>query len=260
MAFVAIHTPYNIYLDFEIAPLHKRIIAWLIDISVIVLYSYALRSVLGMISGTSRYPVAFDLLLVSLPMLFYPLLMEIVFDGQSLGKIALSLRVLSLEGGEPGIGQYLMRWIFRIWEWPLIFGAMAYNTWNILGLLIATFMVGIIVLVVVAVSPKGQRLGDLAAGTTVVNLRQRFSLADTVFREVMPHNYKVLFPNVMTLSDRDINAIKSVILQTRKTGKYQTAFRIAAKVKEVLHISNDDDVLDFLEKLLADYNYLATKE
>ena len=36
--------------------------------------------------------------------------------------------------------------------------------------------------------------------------------------------------------------------------------RVAYKIKEVLQINTDMHVDQFLEKLLADYNYLATKE
>jgi hypothetical protein len=64
----------------------------------------------------------------------------------------------------------------------------------------------------------------------------------------------------MRLSDRDINAIKGVITQLQRTGKYDTAYRISDKIKAVLNISSDQDVSDFLETLMADYNYLATKE
>lgn len=255
---VPIRTPFNIYLDFEVAPLLRRIAAWAIDIVVLITYGYTGGFLLHLIFG--GFANGFNLLFLTLPMLVYHLVAESVFNGQSLGKKLMQLRVLSIEGGEPGIGQYLMRWIFRIWEWPIVFAPVAGSFGNIFVQVIVAGVIGIIVLVTIAVTNKGQRLGDLAAGTTVVNLRQQYSLSDTVFREVLPHNYKVLYPQVMKLSDRDINAIKSVIIQTRKSGRYQTAFRIAAKVKEVLGISNDDDVIDFLEKLLADYNYLATQE
>jgi hypothetical protein len=69
-----------------------------------------------------------------------------------------------------------------------------------------------------------------------------------------------MFPEVMRLSDRDINAIKSVVNQLHKTNRFETASRVAYKVKEVLKIDTLMDTTDFLEKLLADYNYLATKE
>jgi uncharacterized RDD family membrane protein YckC len=62
-----------------------------------------------------------DLLLVTLPMLFYPLAMETIFQGRSLGKKAVGIRVLSLEGGEPNLGQYLLSWIFRFGNGRMVF-------------------------------------------------------------------------------------------------------------------------------------------
>ena len=57
-----------------------------------------------------------------------------------------------------------------------------------------------------------------------------------------------------------INAIKTVLSQAEVTRRYDTAHRIALKIKDVLKIESDLDVNVFLEKLLEDYNYLATKE
>jgi hypothetical protein len=39
----------------------------------------------------------------------------------------------------------------------------------------------------------------------------------------------------------------------------ETCERVALKVQEVLQIQTDKYAIDFLEKLLADYNYLAIK-
>lgn len=260
---VHVSTPFNIHLDFEVAPLPRRILAWTLDIILLMLFAQAMRSfVLALFyePGTDTYPLGLDLIMVTLPMLFYHLLMESLFQGQSVGKMAAGIRVLSLEGGEPNLGQYLMRWIFRTWEWPLVFGVVAFMEYGIVLQAFVCAFFGLAVVVIVAISPKQQRLGDMAAGTAVVDTRKQFSITDTIFQQVSTDNYKVLFPEVMRLSDRDINAIKSVLTQTRETGRFDTAHRIALRVKEVLHIESRLEVTDFLEKLLDDYNYLATKE
>ena len=64
----------------------------------------------------------------------------------------------------------------------------------------------------------------------------------------------------MRLSDRDINTIKGVVTQANKSGNYEMCNRVAMKVKDVLKINTDMHPDQFLEKLLEDYNYLATKE
>lgn len=258
---VRVSTPFNIHLDFEVAPLLRRIGAWWIDAGVLIAYAYIMRWFIyeTFASDSSRYPFILDLMVVSVPMLLYHLLMEVIYQGQSVGKMTMGIRVMSLEGGEPHLGQYLLRWIMRLWEWPLIFGMAATNAWSLLWQLIVCSFMGIPVLIIIAVTTRHQRLGDLTAGTGVVEIRNLLSVNDTIFQTISTENYKVLFPEVMRLSDRDINAIKSVITQTKNTGRFETAHRIADRVKEVLQIESRLEVLDFLEKLLDDYNYLATK-
>jgi uncharacterized RDD family membrane protein YckC len=262
MNMVNVSTPFNIHLDFEVAALTRRIFAWTLDIVVIMLFAQGMRSfTLGLFyePETNQYPLGLDLMMVTLPMLFYHLAMETIFQGRSLGKMAVGIRVLSLEGGEPNLGQYLLRWIFRIWEWPLVFGILAFDSWGLIFQFMMCCFLGLAVLVIIAITPKHQRLGDMAAGTAVVDTKKQFSINDTIFHNISTNGYQVAFPEVMRLSDRDINAIKSVLTQTRETGRFETAHRIAIRVKDVLKIESRLEVTDFLEKLMDDYNYLATK-
>jgi hypothetical protein len=61
------------------------------------------------------------------------------------------------------------------------------------------------------------------------------------------------------LSDRDINAIKSILEIARRKGDYSMAENAATKVKNHLRIESNLSPFDFLEVLLKDYNYLSTK-
>ncbi len=261
MSHVRVSTPFNISLDFEMASLPYRILAWFTDLAILLLYSRGMkRFLIWANEGNGEYSVGADILIVSMPMLLYPLIMETLFQGQSIGKKLLKIRVISIEGGEPKLGQYLMRWIFRAWEWPLFFGFFYRNSLYMSGQLFSTLTAGMIVVIIIAISRKSQRLGDLAAGTTVVDLRQRFSLSDTLFMDIADEAYEVRFPEVMRLTDRDINAVRSVIHQARRFQQYDMASRVAVKIKTVLQIETDMDDIFFLEKLIMDYNYIATRE
>lgn len=261
MSTVAITTPFNISLDFEIAEFYKRLLAYFIDIVMMLLFFVGMIRVLedGLKLDSAEFQGVF-VLAVGVPMVLYSLIMEVVNNGQSLGKMALGIKVMSLEGGEPNISQYLIRWIFRVFEWvPLFF--MFRSHVNYIYWLMYTGMFGMVVVVIIAISKKSQRLGDMAAGTSIVNTKIKLGLSDTIFHAIEVKDYKVMFPEVMRLSDRDINSINSVLSQTQKSGKYDTAYRVAWKIKEVLKIDGGNlDVADFLEKLMEDYNYLATKE
>ena len=262
MTTVPISTPFNISLDFEIAEFHRRLVAYFIDLGVQVIYfiavTYFMAEVFSLdeINNTGLY-----ILFIGLPFLLYPLIMEVFNNGQSLGKMVIGIRVMSIEGGEPHIGQYLTRWIFRAFEWlPMLLLYRTMFRYQFLVLAFYSGVLGLIVVVTIALNKNSQRFGDMAAGTTVVNTKVSLGLSDTIFREVDVKDYKVSFPEVMRLSDRDINAIKAVLNQTRKSNRYETAHRVSFKVKEVLKIDSNLEVLDFLEKLLEDYNYLALKE
>ena len=66
--------------------------------------------------------VGIDILTISLPMLLYSLVTEVMMHGQTIGKKLMNIRVISLDGGEPELSQYLVRWMFKAYEWPFFFG------------------------------------------------------------------------------------------------------------------------------------------
>jgi uncharacterized RDD family membrane protein YckC len=260
MSNVKISTPFNISLEFEIAPFLKRLLAYFLDLTIMVAYAMFMRFILydGMgLEGSVATGI--DLLAVSVPLLLYHPVFEIIFHGQSLGKMAMGIRVMSLDGGDPTISQYLLRWFFRVWEWPLVFSFVLPGLLILYQLFIIGFL-GVIVVIIIAVTANNQRLGDLAANTAVVSTRIISSIHDTVFMEIKQKDYEVKFPQVLKLSDRDINTIKTVLNETYKRNNYETAHRIAGRIKTVLQVETDMEVDMFLERLIADYNYLATKE
>ncbi len=261
MSIIQISTAFNIDLEFEIAAFHKRLLAYLIDFLILILYLTSMKWVLyDGLSFNMQENMGFDILVISLPMLLYSLLMELWMNGQTLGKKLMAIRVISLDGGEPSFGQYLLRWITKFFEWPFLFGYVVLSERALLSYIITTGMMGIGVLIIIAITKKSQRLGDLAAGTVVVNTKSALSVEDTVFMEVAAENYQVQFPQVMRLSDSDINTIKSVLTQSIKSRNEDMCYRVEAKIKEVLNIQSNLYPTDFLAKLLEDYNYLATKE
>jgi uncharacterized RDD family membrane protein YckC len=257
MATIKIPTPFNVSIDFETAEVHKRILAYLIDFVLMMIYVIAIGYIIIGGIGFSEIGFGFINVMITLPLLFYMLLTELFFNGQSLGKKLLSIRVASLDGGEATFGQYMLRAFFRFYEWGFIIYLFFYGT----GFGISLFVLGgVATLVIIAVSPSSQRLGDIFAGTIVVTTKNKLSVSDTVFMQVNTTDYKVTFPDVMRLSDRDINTIKGVVTQANKSSNYEMCNRVAYKVKDVLKINTDMYPEQFLEKLLEDYNYLATKE
>jgi uncharacterized RDD family membrane protein YckC len=255
MLSVKLDTGFNIEVDFAICPFHKRMIAWIIDIIIIVAYSWLIQKIIGAfyrhVSGDAEWVV----ILLYLPVLFYFLLCEVFLNGQSLGKKVMGIKVIATDGGQPTFSQYLIRWAFRLADLPWwLFAEVA---GSILPWWCSVFLFAGIACVIA--SPKSQRLGDLVAGTILIDLKNKTSWEDTVFTDIGA-NYQPRFPQVMNLSDRDINTLKSIIDTIRKKNDHDLAFRIAERIKGKLHIESDQDQADFLETLLMDYNYYASAQ
>ncbi len=264
MPLIQIETPFNIDLEFEIAEAHKRLFAYLIDFAILLLFFMSMKYFyyggFNLSSTESlKSHVGLDILTISLPMLLYSLVCEVMMHGQTIGKKILNIRVLSLDGGEPSLSQYTIRWMFKVFEWPFFFGYTFFSLQNVMAYIIITGFWGVVVLIFIAVSKKNQRLGDIAANTVVVNTQSPFSVNDTVFMQINEKNYVVTFPEVFKLSDRDINTIKNVVNLYHKEYNTETCDRLALKVQEVLQIQSNMYSINFLETLLADYNYLANK-
>lgn len=261
MSIIQIATAFNIDLEFEIAEFHKRLLAYIIDYILMIIFLFSMKYLLTAgFSVDFEENIGLDILAISVPMLLYSLLSELWMNGQTIGKKILGIRVISLAGGEPTLGQYILRWITKFFEWPFLFGYIIFSKEVLLIYTFITGLLGIAVVIIIAITPKSQRLGDLAAGTVVVNTKSKLTVEDTVFMEINKTDYKVMFPEVMRLSDRDINTIKSVLTQANKRSSYEMCNRVSMKVKDVLKITTDMHSDQFLEKLLEDYNYLATRE
>jgi uncharacterized RDD family membrane protein YckC len=258
MSVIQIATPFNIDIEFEIAEFHKRILAYLIDFFLLILYMFSMLYLLfgGFRIGEGGIGLAMIVLVI--PTIFYSPVSEILLNGQSAGKKLMKIKVVSLDGGEPELSQYLLRWFLRFYEWGFIIFTLFWL--NPFTGLVWLFIGGLTSVIIIGVSPKSQRLGDIVAGTVVVNTHTSLTVDDTIFMDINHTNYKVKFPEVMRLSDRDINTIKNVLRQTEKTNQYDMCNRVAMKVQTVLKVSSDMFANDFLEKILEDYNYLSTKE
>jgi hypothetical protein len=125
----------------------------------------------------------------------------------------------------------------------------------LLILAVVGFFIADIILVVS--SKKGQRIGDLLAKTILIRTQTKGDIEDTVFIEVAD-SYVPSYPQIMQLSDRDINSIKSILETARKRGDYLMAESAAAKIKAHLNIETNMAAFDFLDVLLKDYNFLST--
>jgi uncharacterized RDD family membrane protein YckC len=253
MQIVKLDTGFNIEIDFVITAFHRRLFAWLIDGAIMIAYSWIIYRITELFESPHYSVPVWLVLLLRLPLLFYHLAFEVWMNGQSPGKKVMHIKVITLEGGQPSLSQYLIRWMFRLIDFPTLILAAVIMRMLPWWCFIFIFS-GLACLVF---SRNSQRIGDLVAGTIIIDTKTHLSWQDTVFTE-LASSYQPKFPQVMQLSDKDINTLKSVIETVKKKSNYDLSMRIGERIKWRLHIESDQDSLDFLETLLMDYNYYST--
>ena len=166
--------------------------------------------------------------------MFYTLVLESIMDGQTIGKRLLKIRVVKIDGYQATLSDYVVRWFFRIVD-VYLFG---------LGFFIMVF------------SKKTQRLGDLAAGTAVILLKDKANISQTILEDLR-QDYKPFYPTVIKLSDNDARIIKDTFVTAKENRDYKTLIKLREKIIEVAQITNvkhNRDV-DFIDTILKDYNY-----
>ena len=235
---VGIETAQNVVVDHEVASISNRALAYIIDGLIIGAWLFVcLFIVIAALDGEPGPGFFVALTIIVLPALFYHLVMEVTMDGQSIGKRAQQVRVVRMDGGQPTVGQYLLRWLLR----PI-------DGFYYLGL------------VVILINGKGQRLGDLAAGTTVVSLKPRIRLHETLMYHV-PADHAVRFPEAVRLSDAQARLVKDVLLKNRGANRGAIILEMAQKVRDA--IGSDGQGLSdegFLEAVLRDYVHLTSAQ
>jgi uncharacterized RDD family membrane protein YckC len=232
---VKIQTSQNVAVEYELASIGDRILAQFIDYAVYLAWALFWGLLLFKILHTSggSEGVFYGILFIALPIVICPLVSEYFMDGQTLGKRALNIKVVSLDGSKPTLGAYVLRWVL------IVIDSLFY------------WLVGIIT---VAANGKGQRLGDLAAGTTVVKMQKKVSLQDVIYRE-LPENYRVTYPEVSHLNDADIATVRQVLLKHNSELVYLAADQINNK----LDLGGYTDAELFLKTVVNDYSYLVNK-
>lgn len=152
---VTITTPEGVQIDLTVAGMGSRLAAAAIDFAlqaiVLIVGLLALGGWIGSFDSMALL-VGLYSLLGFLVFFGYPILTEVLWEGKSIGKATVGLRVVRTDGGGIGVVPSLIRNVIRLIDFlPIFYG------------------VG---LVVAMINERGQRLGDLAADTMVVRLRK----------------------------------------------------------------------------------------
>ncbi len=204
---IQINTTQNVIINFEGASLGNRILSFLIDFLIIIAYLaivfYILNKMEILDSFKDHWSSMAIVSVVMLPAMFYTLVSELLMEGQTIGKKAMKLQVIKLDGYQLSGIDYVIRWLFRLVDIYLIA-----NT-------------GVIAILSISFSKNHQRLGGMASGTTVISTKNLWSIDSTILKEIQ-ENYVPVFHSVIKLSDNDMRII---------TDSYHTA------------LSNNNDIM-----------------
>ena len=237
MATIRIQTAQNVTLEYEIASVGDRVAATLLDyllyVAWFVLWAIIAASAPGILANAGIL-----YWLIALPTVFYFLACEVFLNGQTLGKKSRNLRVMRLDGTAPRLSDYLLRWLLRPVEIVYTGGSVA--------------------LVTLLVSRYGQRLGDLAAGTTVVSLRARPRAVAPAFATLAHDNYEPVFAQVGVLTDADVALIRRLANQAVRSANPALLGKVAARVKIVTGIESELGDVVFLQTVLRDHAHQAS--
>ncbi|MEH0156879.1 RDD family protein [Limibacter armeniacum] len=233
MKHVSFQNSQNVTLSYTPATVTRRIGAYLIDNLILG----ALFIVLLLIVNSTQSEEALKTLiyLAIFFYLLYPVLFEIFNKGRSLGKVALKIKVIAIDGSQPSIGQFLMRWLFRLIDIPLY---------------------GIVAILSIIIGGKGQRVGDIVAKTTVISDEEKNRSVQ--FRPIkFDEHHTVTYPQAISLTDKQVKIIEKTLALPINSNSYELAMLLSNKLQEKLVIDTYKKGNPFLKILLDDYYYLT---
>lgn len=230
---IEIKTSHNIVLSFGLAGVGKRVGAYLID--VVILYLFSLIFVL-------TFKDSFLMYIVLVPIwIFYDIISELYMNGQTVGKRILKIRVVSLNAKNLDLKSVLIRWAFRLIDIT--------GTSGLLGI----FMI--------VSSSRNQRIGDVLARTTVIDLAKKNfqSLKRLVALNDIDH--VITYPQVAAYNDQDMLVLKDTLHRIGKSPSPEEvnfAKKLASKIDKELGILNRPTSLkQYFKVLVRDYVMLS---
>ena len=241
MSTIRVQTTQNVSLEYEVASVGDRIVAAIIDSLILIGWAVAWVLLFVALKTNSTTLIVVFGVLAGVPYMCYHLVCEVFFNGQSLGKKARHIKVIRMDGTQPQIGDYLLRWLLRIVDTGL----------PVVG--------GLVAIVTILANGRGQRLGDLAAGTTVISTRPR-QAAGALAPIITPADYVVVFPQADQLADHDVATIRQLLQKGIEHDNFLLLHEVAVKVKDITGIYTDLPDEAFLRTVIRDHAHLAAMQ
>lgn len=235
---VAIQTSQNVQLSYRMASVGERILAYILD----VFFVGVVYGAIALLLAWAKVKSPFIYVGVALPFVLYHLIFEMTFEGQSLGKMIMKIKVIAVDGSSVSFGKYLVRWVMRLVDIVISSGLFA--------------------LVAILASKKGQRIGDMAAGTSLVSTKLAPVFDESVFVD-LPEDYQVVFPQAGDLEYSQIKTLLDVMrFYTEHPEKREAILMVYSarkNVETVFGVASELKPVEFIETVIRDFNAINRK-
>jgi uncharacterized RDD family membrane protein YckC len=244
---VHINTSQNVVIDYNLADIGNRVLARLLDgvfIAVYVVIVYVIffgllvnnMGALTFLNETDDPWWLTIFFVIALPAVFYSLWAPYLMQGQTFGKRILKIKIVKADGSEAGFGTYFVRWLLNIVD------SLFYN---------------IVGLIVMGSTQRRQRVADLVAGTVVISTQQTVHVDQTILSEI-DENYQPKFTQVLQLSDKDLQIIKTLLERAKSTMDFDLVRKLRNKIESVIHEYKPELTdIDYVETIIKDYQYFS---
>lgn len=237
-ATIEIKTVQNVTIRYELGSFWERMFATLMDWLILT----ALFLVLGLSLATMGMEQNVLAAFLYAIFVFYTPVSEYLLQGGSIGKRAMGLRILRLDGQPVEVTDIIIRWAFRLVDFYLSAGSLA--------------------AILIGFTQNRQRIGDLLSNTVVVKYYPKEGSIEKLLNIRSSANYQPSFPQAQMLNETEAILIKEVLDRNKKfrTRGHQEAIReLSLAISRKMGIRSQDVVndADFLLTVLRDYVALS---
>ncbi len=236
-----LQTAENVPVHYDIATAGSRAAAFLVDFFIVLVISLGFIVLAGLLEGTedplSPYFVALSYLIVGSLSWAYFVFSEMIFDGSSVGKSILGLKVIKEDGSPIDLVDSLTRNFIRFVDsFP------------------GTYIVGFVTMML---NQKSRRLGDFVAGTLVVRVTSvhldRLELPESLYDNAVQGS-----PYLSLITPEEYQVMRDFLAQRYRLPTFKSiriAVKLASRMAEKLQMEPPKDIERCLQLIQSCVKY-----
>jgi uncharacterized RDD family membrane protein YckC len=230
MSILEFENTQGIMLQYGTATVLHRTASYIIDMIILALFMTILSLIFGSAGETTVIVV------LGIVFFFYTLFMELLNNGRSIGKMLVGLKVVRIDGRPPTGYDYLTRWMFRWVDIYMSLGALAAMT--------------------IGATPRGQRIGDLLADTTVIHVKNLRVPLKKLLNLNRLESYKPQYELAGILDESQVLLAKETLVRANKyknSAHLGALDKVATRLSQVLQVEKPANTEQFIQTVIKDY-------